>query len=84
MGGIRILSAVDPDLIVFEEIPSNAVEDQLASWLNVNLYVQWIYDKFDAATDVKVEGVTADSPDREPSPPARVRPDSIVRRLSSM
>ncbi|MCA9295246.1 MAG: endonuclease/exonuclease/phosphatase family protein, partial [Phycisphaerales bacterium] len=33
----RVLNALDPDVIVFEEIPSNAVESALAGWLNSNI-----------------------------------------------
>ncbi|MBZ0270187.1 DUF3078 domain-containing protein [bacterium] len=30
----------------------NTFTSEITSWLNVNLYVQWVYDKFDAATNV--------------------------------
>ena len=33
----RIFNAVQPDLIVLEEIPSNAVEAQIAGWLDSNV-----------------------------------------------
>jgi endonuclease/exonuclease/phosphatase family metal-dependent hydrolase len=33
----RVLNALDPDVIVFEEISSNAVENALAGWLNSSI-----------------------------------------------
>jgi hypothetical protein len=38
----------------------NTFTSQITSWLNVNLYAQLVYDKFDAATNVAVEGVEGD------------------------
>ncbi|HMB71642.1 MAG TPA: DUF3078 domain-containing protein, partial [bacterium] len=38
----------------------NAFTSEVTSWLDVNLYVQWVYDKFDAATDVNLEGADTD------------------------
>ena len=35
----------------------NLFTADLTSWLNVTLYMQLVYDKFDAATNVVVEGV---------------------------
>jgi len=32
----------------------NTFTSEITSWLNVNLYVQWVYDKFDAATNVSL------------------------------
>jgi hypothetical protein len=46
----------DPD-INFQ----NTFTSEITSWLNVNLYVQWVYDKYDAATDVMLEGADTDS-----------------------
>jgi Protein of unknown function (DUF3078) len=38
----------------------NTFTSPITSWLNVNLYLQWVYDKFDAATNVDVTGVAGD------------------------
>jgi hypothetical protein len=35
----------------------NLFTSELTSWLNVSLYLQLVYDKFDAATNVAIEGV---------------------------
>ena len=34
----------------------NTFSSEVTSWLSVNLYVQWVYDKFDAATNVDLMG----------------------------
>jgi hypothetical protein len=39
----------------------NTFTSAITSWLNVNLYVQWVYDQFDAATNVAVDGVEGDA-----------------------
>jgi hypothetical protein len=39
----------------------NSFTSQITSWMNVNLYLQWVYDKFDAATNVAVAGVEGDA-----------------------
>ena len=38
----------------------NTFTSSITSWLNVNLYLQWVYDKFDAASNVALEGVEGD------------------------
>ena len=38
----------------------NTFTAEITSWLNVNLYAQLVYDKFDTATKVAVEGVEGD------------------------
>ncbi|GJM43484.1 MAG: hypothetical protein DHS20C21_03260 [Gemmatimonadota bacterium] len=38
----------------------NTFTSEVTSWLNVNLYVQWVYDKFNAATKVDVTGADTD------------------------
>ncbi len=39
----------------------NTFTSEITSWLDVNLYVQWVYDQYDAATDVVIEGADSDS-----------------------
>lgn len=39
----------------------NSFTSQITSWLNVSLYLQWVYDKFDSATNVAIEGVEGDT-----------------------
>lgn len=38
----------------------NTFSSEITSWLNVNLYVQWVYDKFDAATNVQLGDAATD------------------------
>ncbi|MFN8178140.1 MAG: DUF3078 domain-containing protein [bacterium] len=63
----RIARAADPAreaVADFWKVPDvnfqNTFTSQITSWLNVNLYAQWVYDKFDAATNVVVEGAAGD------------------------
>lgn len=39
----------------------NTFTSAITSWLNVSLFAQWVYDKFDAATNVAVDGVEGDA-----------------------
>ncbi len=39
----------------------NTFTSSITSWLNVSLFAQWVYDKFDAATNVAVDGVEGDA-----------------------
>jgi hypothetical protein len=63
----RIAIAADPareGIADFWKSPDvnfqNTFTSSITSWLNVNLYLQWVYDRFDAATDIAVEGVEGD------------------------
>lgn len=74
----RIAIAADPSreaVADFWKSPDvnlqNTFTAGITSWLNVSLFAQWVYDKFDAATDVAVEGVEGD--------PAAV--DFLARRV---
>ena len=39
----------------------NTFTSSLTSWLNVSLFAQFVYDKFDAATNVAIDGVEGDA-----------------------
>ena len=60
----RIARAADPGreaVADFWKSPDvnfqNTFTSSLTSWLNVSLFAQWVYDKFDSATNVAVDGV---------------------------
>lgn len=38
----------------------NTFTSEVTSWLNVNLYVQWVYDKYDATTKLDLAGADTD------------------------
>jgi hypothetical protein len=53
---VRVVDPAREEIADFWKVPDvnfqNTLDAKITEWLSVNLYAQWIYDKFDAATSV--------------------------------